>query len=48
MQATQVATIRKHAPEFEAMSWWNGFKKVRLSDYKGKSHSLFLFSINQY
>ena len=23
-------------PEFEAMAWWNGFKKVKLSDFKGK------------
>jgi hypothetical protein len=32
----QVATVRKPAPEFEAMAWWNGFKKVKLSDFKGK------------
>ncbi len=33
----QVAKVRKPAPEFEAMAWWNGFKKVKLSDFKGKS-----------
>ena len=32
---TQVAKVRKPAPEFEAMAWFNGFKKVKLSDYKG-------------
>ena len=36
MVSQQVATIRKPAPEFEAMAWFNGFKKVKLSDYKGK------------
>jgi hypothetical protein len=33
---TEVAKVRKPAPEFEAMAWWNGFKKVKLSDFKGK------------
>lgn len=36
VESTQVAKIRKPAPEFEAMAWWNGFKKVKLSDFKGK------------
>ena len=36
VESTQIAKIRKPAPEFEAMAWWNGFKKVKLSDYKGK------------
>lgn len=31
-----VAKVRKPAPEFTAMAWWNGFKKVSLSDFKGK------------
>jgi hypothetical protein len=35
---TEVAKVRKPAPEFEAMAWWNGFKKVKLSDFKGKSN----------
>jgi len=34
---TEVAKVRKPAPEFEAMAWWNGFKKVKLSDFKGNS-----------
>ena len=33
---TEVAKVRKPAPEFSAMAWWNGFKKVKLSDFKGK------------
>jgi hypothetical protein len=33
----QVATVRKPVPQFEAMAWFNGFKKVKLSDYAGKS-----------
>lgn len=36
----QVATVRKPAPQFEAMSYYNGFKKVKLSDYAGKSNAL--------
>ena len=33
-----VATVRKPAPLFEAMSWNNGFKKIKLADYKGTRH----------
>ncbi len=36
MQSTQVAAVRKPAPQFEAVAWFNGFKKVKLSDYAGK------------
>jgi hypothetical protein len=32
----EVAKVRKPAPQFEAMSYYNGFKKVKLSDYAGK------------
>ena len=32
---TQIAKVRKPAPEFEAMAWWNGFKKVKLSQFRG-------------
>ena len=32
----EVATVRKPAPQFETMAYWNGFKKVKLSDFKGK------------
>ncbi len=41
-----VAKVRKPAPEFEAMSWWgNAFKKIKLSDFKGKqlSKSYYIF-----
>ena len=48
---TEVAKVRKPAPEFEAMSWWNGFKKVKLSDFKGKLidtlGSFILYQINR-
>ena len=45
---TEVAKVRKPAPEFEAMAWWNGFKKVKLSDFKGKStESLIITSSNR-
>ena len=33
----EVAKVRKPAPEFEALAWGNGFKKVKLSDFKGKN-----------
>lgn len=36
----QVATVRKPAPQFEAMAYFNGFKKVKLSDYAGKLRAL--------
>ena len=37
----QIAKVRKPAPEFEAMAWWgSAFKKVKLSDFKGKSPTL--------
>lgn len=36
VESNQVAKIRKPAPDFEAMAWWNGFKKVKLSSFKGK------------
>ncbi len=36
MNSTEVATVRKPAPQFETMAWWNGFKKVKLSDFAGK------------
>ena len=32
----KVARLRKPAPDFEAMCWWNGFKKFKLSDFAGK------------
>ena len=36
VESNQVAKVRKPAPEFEAMAWWNGFKKVKLSQFRGK------------
>jgi len=32
----EVAKVRKPAPQFESMAYYNGFKKVKLSDYAGK------------
>ena len=32
----KTARLRKLAPPFEAMSWWSGFKKFKLSDHAGK------------
>jgi len=43
----QVAKVRKPAPQFEAMAWFNGFKKVKLSDYAGMNIEDF-FSFNNY
>ena len=41
-----VAQIRKLAPNFEAAAWFNGFKKVKLSDYKGKYVVLFFYPLD--
>ena len=41
-----VATVRKPAPEFEAMAWWNGFKKVKLSQFRGKYVVLFFYPLD--
>jgi hypothetical protein len=40
MEGSQLTYVPKiavglPAPDFEADSWFNGFKKVKLSDYKG-------------
>jgi len=44
----QIAKVRKPAPEFEAMAWWgNAFKKVKLSDFKGKSLCLILRQVRR-
>ena len=40
VESNQVARIRHPAPEFEAMAWWNGFKKVKLADFKGKNRKV--------
>jgi hypothetical protein len=39
VESNQVAKVRKPAPDFEAMAWWNGFKKVKLSSFQGKQQS---------
>lgn len=36
VESYQVAKVRNIAPDFEAMSWWNGFKRVKLSQFRGK------------
>jgi alkyl hydroperoxide reductase subunit AhpC len=40
------AQLRKLAPNFEAAAWFNGFKKVKLSDYKGKYVVLFFYPLD--
>jgi len=41
-----VATIRNPAPLFEAEAWFNGFKQVKLSDYRGKYVVLFWYPLD--
>lgn len=41
----EVAKVRKPAPQFEAMSYFNGFKKVKLSDYAGMYSFYSIFTI---
>lgn len=36
VESYQVAKVRGTAPDFEAMAWWNGFKRVKLSQFRGK------------
>jgi alkyl hydroperoxide reductase subunit AhpC len=42
----QVAQVRKPAPYFEAEAYYNGFKKVKLTDYKGKYVVLFFWPLD--
>ena len=46
VESTQVAKIRQPAHYFEAMAWWNGFKKVKLTDFKGKYVVLFFWPLD--
>jgi len=39
------AKINKPAPQFEADAWWNGMKKVKLTDYRGKYVVLFFYPL---
>ena len=41
-----VARVQKQAPDFECMAWYNGFKKIWLSDYRGKYVVLFFYPLN--
>jgi len=41
-----VTAVRKPAPHFEAAAWFNGFKTVKLSDYKGKYVVLFFYPLD--
>lgn len=41
-----VASIRKPAPDFIADVYYNGMKKIRLSDYKGKYVVLFFYPLD--
>jgi hypothetical protein len=41
------AVIRQPAPQFKGTSWWNGeFKKINLSDFKGKWVVLFFYPLD--
>lgn len=42
----RVATVRKPAPGFSAVSWHNGFKNIKLSDYKGRYVVLFFWPLD--
>eukprot|EP00347_Sterkiella_histriomuscorum_P013396 403364865 len=42
----KVATVRKRAPQFEAMTYHNGFKKLKMSDYAGKYVVLFFYPLD--
>jgi peroxiredoxin (alkyl hydroperoxide reductase subunit C) len=41
-----VATVRKCAPEFSAVAYHDGFKNIKLSDYKGKYVVLFFYPLD--
>ena len=41
-----VATVRKAAPEFSAVAYHDGFKNIKLSDYKGKYVVLFFYPLD--
>lgn len=41
-----VAKVQKRAPQFEAMTYHNGFKKIKLSDYAGKYVVLFFYPLD--
>jgi hypothetical protein len=43
VESNQVAKVRKPAPDFEAMAWWNGFKKVKLSQFRGNTSLYLIF-----
>lgn len=45
-QNVKVAQVRKPAPYFEADAYYNGFKTVKLSDYKGKYLVLFFWPLD--
>jgi alkyl hydroperoxide reductase subunit AhpC len=41
-----VAKVQKPAPDFECMGWYNGFKKIKLADYRGKYLVLFFYPLD--
>lgn len=42
-----MSLVRKPAPEFSAMSWYQyDFKKISLKDYKGKYVLLFFYPLD--
>ncbi|TNV72335.1 hypothetical protein FGO68_gene10037 [Halteria grandinella] len=40
------AYVGKPAPEFEASAWFNGFKRIKLADYRGKYVLLFFWPMD--
>jgi peroxiredoxin (alkyl hydroperoxide reductase subunit C) len=38
--------VRKPAPLFTATAWYNGFKTIKLADYRGKYVVLFFYPLD--
>ena len=38
--------IRKRAPYFSGTAWYNGFKDIKITDYKGKYLVLFFYPLD--
>ena len=47
MESKQVATVRKPAPAFKGMAWWNKkFQEISLEQFKGKYVVLFFYPLD--
>jgi alkyl hydroperoxide reductase subunit AhpC len=42
----KLAQVRRPAPDFTAQAWYNGFKEITLSSYKGKYVVLFFYPLD--